>query len=80
MQVYLRHMKLLWDDVCLQWVEQIWSQSFVDACAPLLPSKQITWSLLEPIQSLTSVQALKRIFYFCIVSFSPFYSEMLMTE
>lgn len=55
-------MKLLWDDSCLQWVTQFWSQSFADARAPLLPSNHITYSSLEPVQSLTSVQALKRIF------------------
>jgi hypothetical protein len=55
-------MKLLWDDGCLQWVKQFCSQSFVDARVTLPPSNHITWSSLEPIQSLTSIQALKRIF------------------
>jgi hypothetical protein len=55
-------MKLLWDHGCLEWVKQFWSQSFVGARATVLPSNHITWSSLEPIQSLISVQALKRIF------------------
>ena len=63
MQVKLvKYVKLLWDGGCLQWVKQFWSQCFVDARSPLLPSNLIKWSSLEPIQSLTSVQALKRIF------------------
>jgi len=48
-------------------------KSFVNKRAPLLPSNHITWSSLEPVESLTSVQALNRIFIsvsFCsILSF-----------
>jgi hypothetical protein len=65
-------MKLLWDDGCLQWVKQFWSQSFVDARASLLPSNQIIWLSLEQIRSLTSVHALKE--FFTSVSFSSLVS------
>jgi len=65
-------MKLLWDDGYLQWVKQFWSQCFVEARAPLLPPNHIKWSSLEQIQSLRSVQALKRIF--TSVSFCSLFS------